>query len=80
MIGRLVETRVEGQGKVTASRTIQPWTPEEDVRLRRLAEEGRSAVVIAERLKRSPAAVYKRAKTLGVALKVVGRRPKAKGI
>jgi hypothetical protein len=59
--------------------TIQPWTSEEDVRLRRLAEEGRTAAVIAERLKRSRAAVYKRAKTIGVALKVVGRGLKAKG-
>jgi hypothetical protein len=65
---------------MTTGSTIQPWTPEEDGRLRRLAEEGRSASVIAERLKRTQAAVYKRAKTLGVALKVVGRRPKAKEI
>jgi hypothetical protein len=63
---------------MTASRTIQPWTPEEDVRLRRLAEEGRAAAVIAERLKRSPAAVYLRAKKLSVTLKMTRPGPKAK--
>jgi hypothetical protein len=64
---------------MTASSTIQPWTPEEDVRLRRLAEEGRGAAVIAERLKRSPSAVYLRAKKLGVTLKGVRSGPKVKG-
>ena len=47
------------------------WTAEEDNRLRALAAEGRSATVIAERLKRSPAAVRRRARTLGVTLKTV---------
>lgn len=44
------------------------WTPEEDDRLRRLVEEGRSALVISERLKRSQPAIYTRAKKLGVNL------------
>jgi hypothetical protein len=48
------------------------WTAEEDNRLRVLAEGGRSAAVIAERLKRTQAAVYKRAIKLGVALKWSG--------
>jgi hypothetical protein len=56
-----------------------PWTAPEDDRLRALAEDGRSASVIAERLKRSPDAVYARAKKLGVALKIAGLGPKAKG-
>ena len=62
---------------MSAGLTIQPRTPEEDVRLRRLAEEGRSAVVIAECLKRTQSAV-ERVRTLGVALKVVGRVLRAK--
>jgi hypothetical protein len=64
---------------MTAGWTIQPWTPEEDVRLRRLAEEGRGAAVIAERLKRSRAAVYARAAKLGITLKWAGAGLKAKG-
>jgi DNA-binding Lrp family transcriptional regulator len=48
------------------------WTSEEDNRLRALAEDGRSAAVIAERLKRSPSVVYKRARKLGVALILSG--------
>jgi hypothetical protein len=55
------------------------WTSEEDHRLRALAEDGRNAAVIAERLKRSQSAVYKRAVKLGVALKLVGLGLKAKG-
>ena len=45
------------------------WTPEEDNRLRRLAEEGRSAAVIAERLKRKVTAVWSRAEKLGIPLR-----------
>jgi hypothetical protein len=55
------------------------WTAEEDNRLRALAEDVRSVAVIAERLKRSSAAVYKRARKLGVVLKMVGLGLKAKG-
>jgi hypothetical protein len=51
-----------------------PWTAEEDNRLRALAEDGRSAAVIAERLKRSVAAVYRRAKKLGAGLKMTKAR------
>ena len=42
----------------------KPWTPSDDERLRKLAAEGRSTLTIAERLKRSPASIYKRAKKL----------------
>jgi hypothetical protein len=56
-----------------------PWTSEEDDRLRGLAEDGRNAAVIADRLMRSQSAVYKRAKKLGVALRMVGLGLKAKG-
>jgi hypothetical protein len=55
------------------------WTAEEDLRLRALAEDGSSAAVIAERMKRSQSAVYKRAIKLGVALKMVGLGQKVKG-
>jgi hypothetical protein len=47
------------------------WTAEEDDRLRRLAEEGQSTAVIAERLKRKITAVWSRAYKLGISLKRV---------
>ena len=59
-------------------RIVQPWTPEDDDRLRRLAAEGRTSVTIAERMKRTPASVRGRAKALKVVLmkaKGVTRRP-----
>ena len=49
-------------------RITQPWTPEDDERLRKLLAEGRSSLTIAERLKRSPASIYKRAKKLKIVL------------
>jgi hypothetical protein len=45
------------------------WTPDEDARLRRLAEEGRSAAVIAERLKRAKKAIQSRCAKLDISLK-----------
>jgi hypothetical protein len=54
------------------------WTPDEDARLRRLAEEGRTSVVIAERLKRSRSSVLGRAKTLGIEVKRAVRKTKRK--
>jgi hypothetical protein len=59
-------------------RIVQPWTPEDDQRLRKLAAEGRTSVTIAERLKRTPASVRGRANALNVVLmkaKGVTRRP-----
>jgi hypothetical protein len=50
------------------------WTPDEDDRLRRLIEEGRSAAVVSERLKRSQPAIYTRAKKLGINLQWKGKR------
>jgi DNA-binding CsgD family transcriptional regulator len=50
-------------------RIIQPWTPSDDERLRKLAAEGRSSVTIAERMKRSPASIRNRAKTLKISLR-----------
>jgi hypothetical protein len=44
------------------------WTPEEDDRFRRLADQGGTASAIAEQLKRTRAAVYTRAKRLEVRL------------
>jgi hypothetical protein len=49
-------------------RRLQPWTPADDERLRKLAGEGRNATTIAERLKRSPTSVRGRAKNLGIML------------
>jgi hypothetical protein len=54
------------------------WTPDEDVRLRRLADEGRTSVVIAERLKRSRSSVLARAKSLGIEVKRAVRKAKGK--
>ena len=62
----------EGEGKMK-SRIIQPWTPSDDERLRKLAAEGRSSVTIAERMKRSPKSIRSRAR----ALKIVLRRANA---
>jgi hypothetical protein len=45
-----------------------PWTPEDDERLRKLAAEGRTSITIAERMKRTPESVRRRAKTLKVVL------------
>jgi hypothetical protein len=63
------------QGRDIPSRR---WTPEEDIRPRRLAEVGRSAAVIAERLKRSRLSVYMRVRKLGIRLKRTGRKAKRK--
>jgi hypothetical protein len=49
-------------------RRIEPWRPGDDERLRKLAAEGRAALTIAERLKRSPASVRSRAMILKVVL------------
>jgi hypothetical protein len=63
--------------KITHHLIASPrWTPEEDDRLRRLADEGRSAGVTAERLKRTRAAVYTRAKKLGVTFLPVVKPPR----
>jgi hypothetical protein len=61
---------LKGEGKMKQPPEIpgSRWTPEEDNRLRALAEDGRNAAAIAERLKRSQSAVYKRAVKLGVTL------------
>ena len=57
----------KGEGKMKR-RIIQPWTPEDDDRLRKLAAEGRTSVTIAERMKRTPASVRGRAKAINVVL------------
>jgi hypothetical protein len=49
-------------------RRLQPWTPEDNERLRKLAAEGRASVTIAERLKRSPNSVRNRAAELNIVL------------
>ena len=60
-------------------RTVRPWSVEDDNRFRALAENGRSAALIAERLKRTIGSVYKRAIKLGLSLKMVARRATAEG-
>jgi hypothetical protein len=49
-------------------RIVQPWTPEDEEHLRKLAAEGRTAFTISERMKRSPASVRNRANTLKIVL------------
>jgi hypothetical protein len=67
--------RAKGKGEMKQQALIAGprWTAEEDNCLRALAEDGRRAAVIAERLKRSQPAVYKRALKLGITLKMVLR-------
>jgi hypothetical protein len=48
---------------------IKRWTPDEDLRLRSLIEQGRPYSYVAEKLKRTPAAVARRAKMLGLKAK-----------
>lgn len=57
---------------MTASLRIV-WSIEEDLRLRELAIAGRSKLEIAERLGRTPAAVKRRASSLGIPLGQAGR-------
>jgi hypothetical protein len=49
-------------------RCLEPWTSEDDERLRKLVGEGRTALTVAERLKRSPHSVRNRAVKLKIAL------------
>jgi hypothetical protein len=59
-------------------RIIRPWSPSDDEQLRKLASEGRSSGIIAERLKRTSASVRSRAAALNVVLtkvKGVTRHP-----
>jgi hypothetical protein len=46
----------------------QPWTPEDDERLRKLANEGRTTRTIAECLKRTPDATRTRTKALNIVI------------
>jgi hypothetical protein len=59
--------RAEDQGKMK-TRIVQPWTPEDDDRLRKLAAEGRTAWTISERMKRSPQSIRNRARALKIVL------------
>jgi hypothetical protein len=52
-----------------------PWSPADDERLRKLVEEGRNSVTIAERLKRTTNAVLTRAHKLKI---TIIKRVKAK--
>jgi DNA-binding NarL/FixJ family response regulator len=54
--------------KAKIRRPTRQWTPEDDERLRKLAGEGRAALTIAERLKRSQDSVRNRAKVMGIKL------------
>jgi hypothetical protein len=49
-------------------RSPRPWTPEDDERLRKLANEGRTTRTIAECLKRTPDATRTRAKALNIVI------------
>ena len=56
-----------------------PWTPEEDKRLRMLVEACKPIEIVAAELKRSVKAVKGRAYELRISLKRVNLKPKAKG-
>jgi hypothetical protein len=60
-------------------RPPQPWTHEDEVRLRTLAAAGRSAATIAERLKRTEAAIRYKARKLNINLARVTIGRQAKG-
>jgi hypothetical protein len=57
----------------------EPWTPEDEARLRALAASGRSVATIAERLKRTPAAIRYKAHKLNISLPRAERGLKATG-
>jgi hypothetical protein len=65
---------------MTTRRPTPPWTPEEEHRLRALAEAGRTAAVIAERLKRSEGAIRYRAAMLGVSFRRIAKRKDASSL
>jgi hypothetical protein len=59
-------------------RLPQPWTSEDEARLRGLAASGRSVATIAERLKRSTAAIRYKALRLNISLPRAERGLKVK--
>jgi hypothetical protein len=65
-----------GSASVKALIASPRWTPEEDDRLKRLAEEGATASAIAERLRRTRAAIYTRAKKLDVKCSPIVKPPR----
>jgi DNA-binding NarL/FixJ family response regulator len=60
-------------------RPPQPWTPEDEARLRALAAAGRTTATIAERLKRTEATIRYKARALNIILARVANGLKAKG-
>jgi len=54
-----------------SKRPSQPWSSEDEARLRALAAAGRSTATIAERLKRPPAAIRYKAMRLNIAIQRV---------
>jgi hypothetical protein len=56
----------------------EPWTPDDEARLRTLAAAGRSAAKIAERLKRTEAAIRYKARGLNITLARVATGRQAK--
>jgi hypothetical protein len=61
-----------------SKRPLQPWSSEDEARLRALAAAGKSIATVAERLKRPPAAVRYKAMRLNIMVqRVRARRAKA---
>ena len=58
----------DAEGEELKRRVVQPWTPEDDECLRKLAAEGRTSVTIAEGMKRTPASIRSRATAIEVVL------------
>jgi hypothetical protein len=57
-----------------SKRLSQPWSSEDEARLRALAAAGRSTATIAERLKRPPAAIRYKAMRLDIAIQRVSAK------
>ena len=78
LAGSVFGPAAEGEGEVAAL-ARNPWTPEEDKRLRMLVEACKPIEIVAAELKRSVKAVNSRAYVLRISLKRVILKPKAKG-
>jgi len=70
--------KTEGEGEVAAL-ARNPWTPEEDKRLRMLVEACKPIEIVAAELRRSVPGVKTHAYALRISFKRVALKPKAKG-
>ena len=64
--GRAVKLGLTADTNEAAPRAKEPWTPEEENRLRILMAEGKTARAIASHVKRTTRAIRRRAEILGL--------------